>query len=113
MCNRTAILSGRRTLGTWDNRKTDRKLDSRQAGDGAPGRGFATSFAAYSDVAMSTPNKILLDPYSRTIDMLFSEHDKARLESLGQVLWFDGSPAPDAYIDEHLPAAIADAQEAA
>lgn len=107
MCNRIAILSGRRAVGTWDNRKTDRKLDSRQAGDGAPGRGFATSFTAYSDVAMSTPNKILLDPYSRTIDMLFSEHDKARLESLGQVLWFDGSPAPDAYIDEHLPAAIA------
>jgi phosphoglycerate dehydrogenase-like enzyme len=46
---------------------------------------------------------ILLDPYPRPIDLIFSSQDKARLERLGRVVWHDGSPASDALIEEHLP----------
>jgi len=53
---------------------------------------------------MQTPEQIiLLDPYPRLIDLIFSAQDKARLERLGRVVWHDGSPAPDALIEEHLP----------
>jgi phosphoglycerate dehydrogenase-like enzyme len=50
---------------------------------------------------------ILLDPYPRPIDLIFSSQDKARLERLGRVIWHDGPQAPDALIDEHLPNTIA------
>ena len=57
---------------------------------------------------MTTPDPIiLLDPHPRTIDQLFSAHDKARLEKLGRVIWHDGSPASDAHIDRYLPNTIA------
>ncbi len=45
---------------------------------------------------------ILLDPYPRPIELIFSPEDKARLEQLGSVIWHDGSPAPDTLIEEHL-----------
>ena len=50
---------------------------------------------------------ILLDPYPRPIELIFSPEDKARLEQLGRVIWHDGSPAPDALIEEHLPNTVA------
>jgi len=56
---------------------------------------------------MNTPHSIILDPYGRTIDMLFGEREKQRLESLGRVLWFDGERAPDEHIERHLPDAVA------
>jgi phosphoglycerate dehydrogenase-like enzyme len=50
---------------------------------------------------------ILFDPYPRPVDLIFSAEDKARLEKLGRVAWHDGPPAPDAFIEEHLPNAVA------
>ncbi|MEN9934547.1 MAG: hypothetical protein RLZZ387_1126 [Chloroflexota bacterium] len=50
---------------------------------------------------------ILLDPYPRPLDLIFSPEDRARLESLGHVIWHDGPPAPDDHIDRHLPEAVA------
>ena len=46
---------------------------------------------------------ILFDPHPRPIDLLFSEASKARLNTLGQVIWHEGTPAPDEYIDKYLP----------
>lgn len=50
---------------------------------------------------------ILLDPHPRPVDLIFSTQDKARLEKLGRVIWHDGSPAPNALIEEHLPDVVA------
>ena len=50
---------------------------------------------------------ILFDPYPRTIDLMFSPEDKARLARLGRVVWYEGPPAPDAFIEEHLPHTVA------
>ena len=49
---------------------------------------------------------ILVDAYPRPIDLIFSPEDKARLEKLGRVIWYDGEPAPDALIEEHLPETV-------
>jgi phosphoglycerate dehydrogenase-like enzyme len=48
---------------------------------------------------------VLLDPYPRSINQIFDASTKARLESLGEVLWPDdeSTPASDDYIDRHLP----------
>jgi phosphoglycerate dehydrogenase-like enzyme len=48
-----------------------------------------------------------MDPHPRAIDLIFSPQDKARLEGLGHVIWHEGSPAPDALIEHHLPNAVA------
>jgi phosphoglycerate dehydrogenase-like enzyme len=48
---------------------------------------------------------ILLDPYPRAVDSLFDPKLKARLETLGKVVWHDGPPAKDEFIDKHLPSA--------
>ena len=50
---------------------------------------------------------ILLDPHPRSVDLIFSEQDKKRLESIARVLWFDGQAAPEQYIDQHLAKAVA------
>jgi phosphoglycerate dehydrogenase-like enzyme len=50
---------------------------------------------------------ILFDPHPRRIDALFGASAKRRLESLGRVVWHDGSPAPDAHIDRYLPETLA------
>jgi phosphoglycerate dehydrogenase-like enzyme len=50
---------------------------------------------------------ILLDPYPRAIDLIFDAPTKQRLQSLGQVIWHEGTPASDAYLDQHLPEAVA------
>ncbi|MGE9294013.1 MAG: hydroxyacid dehydrogenase [Puniceicoccales bacterium] len=52
---------------------------------------------------MSEQPLILFDPHPRPIDLLFSEAEKARLNRLGQVIWHEGTPAPDEYIDKYLP----------
>ncbi|HEY1791501.1 MAG TPA: hydroxyacid dehydrogenase [Opitutaceae bacterium] len=51
--------------------------------------------------------KILLDPHPRRTDALFSAGAKRRLESLGEVVWHDGGPAPDGHIDRHLADTVA------
>lgn len=56
---------------------------------------------------MTTSNVILFDPYPRTIADTFSAHDKARLENLGHVIWHDGTPATNEFIEQHLPNTIA------
>lgn len=57
---------------------------------------------------MSDSEKIiLLDPYPRPLELIFSSEDKARLERLGRVVWHDGLPAPDEHIEKYLPDAIA------
>src|SRR5688500_19744515 len=50
---------------------------------------------------------ILLDPHPRSIDLIFSAEDKARLERLGRVVWHDGSPAADEHVERYLPEAFA------
>ena len=42
----------------------------------------------------STEKIIILDPYPRDSNVVFSDEDKRRLESLGRVIWHDGSRAP-------------------
>lgn len=48
---------------------------------------------------------ILFDPFPRSIAQIFDSETKSRLESLGEVIWHDGSPATDAHIDNYLPEA--------
>lgn len=50
---------------------------------------------------------ILLDPHPRRVDVIFDASTKARLETLGNIVSHDGSPAPAEYIDHYLPEAIA------
>jgi phosphoglycerate dehydrogenase-like enzyme len=56
---------------------------------------------------MTNPPLILLDPYPRPIDLIFSAADRTRLERLGRVVWHDGPPASDAHIERYLPEAVA------
>jgi phosphoglycerate dehydrogenase-like enzyme len=57
---------------------------------------------------MSASEKvIILDPYPRYSNVIFSAEDRRRLESLGRVVWHDGSPAPDSLIEENLANAVA------
>src|SRR5262245_19420253 len=57
---------------------------------------------------MQTSDRVILfDPHPRRIDLIFSPQDKTRLERLGRVIWHDGSPTPDALIEQHLPNAVA------
>lgn len=55
----------------------------------------------------TSPPLILLDPYPRPVDLIFSPEDKARLERLGRVIWHDGPPAADEQIERYLPEAVA------
>ncbi len=48
---------------------------------------------------------IVLDPYPRTLDQIFTPGDRARLEALGPVAWHDGPLRDD--IDALLPEAVA------
>lgn len=50
---------------------------------------------------------ILLDPHPRTLDLIFSDEDRARLERLGRVVWHDGSQATDEHVEKYLPEAVA------
>jgi phosphoglycerate dehydrogenase-like enzyme len=50
---------------------------------------------------------IILDPFPRYSDVIFSPEDRRRLEAMGRVVWHDGSPAPAAHIDDNLPNAVA------
>ncbi|MEI7644843.1 MAG: hydroxyacid dehydrogenase [Chloroflexales bacterium] len=50
---------------------------------------------------------ILMDPYPRPLDLILSSVDRERLGRLGRVIWHEGSPAPDALIEAHLPNAVA------
>jgi phosphoglycerate dehydrogenase-like enzyme len=50
---------------------------------------------------------ILLDPYPRSVSQIFDSATQQRLESLGEVIWHEGTAAPDAHIDKYLPQATA------
>jgi phosphoglycerate dehydrogenase-like enzyme len=50
---------------------------------------------------------IVLDPYPRTLDQIFTPADRKRLEMLGQVRWHDGPPLVDDEVEPLLPEAIA------
>lgn len=50
---------------------------------------------------------ILLDPYPRPLDLIFSAADRARLEDLGQVIWHEGTRAPAELVEQHLPDVVA------
>lgn len=52
-------------------------------------------------------NVIILDPYPRDSNVVFSAEDKRRLEALGKVIWDDGGRVPDEQIDRYLPNAVA------
>ncbi|MCW8133030.1 MAG: hydroxyacid dehydrogenase [Planctomycetota bacterium] len=55
---------------------------------------------------MSQP-VILFDPFPRTKDLILTAEDFARLENLGEVVAYPELKVPDAFIDEHLPEAVA------
>ena len=48
---------------------------------------------------------IVLDPYPRPLDLIFTAGDRTRLESLGPVSWHDGPPRVD--VEALLPEAVA------
>lgn len=50
---------------------------------------------------------ILLDPHPRPVDLIFDGPTRTRLETLGEVVWHDGSPASDEHIECYLPKAVA------
>ena len=50
---------------------------------------------------------ILVDPYPRTLDQIFSPKTRARLEALAPVTWHDGPPADAALVEALLPELIA------
>lgn len=50
---------------------------------------------------------ILVDPYPRTLDQIFSPATRARLEALGRTVWHEGRPAPDDAVEEVLPDTVA------
>jgi phosphoglycerate dehydrogenase-like enzyme len=50
---------------------------------------------------------ILLDPHPRRVDLIFSPETKARLESLGRVIWHDGTEAPADHIERYLHETVA------
>jgi phosphoglycerate dehydrogenase-like enzyme len=56
---------------------------------------------------MSFEPTILLDPYPRRLDTIFSPEDKARLERIGHVLWHDGPLLQDAVVEEQLTNLVA------
>jgi phosphoglycerate dehydrogenase-like enzyme len=56
---------------------------------------------------VKTPPIILLDPHPRHLDAIFDAPTRRRLESLGRVIWHDGSPAPAEHIERYLPEAVA------
>ncbi len=49
-----------------------------------------------------TTNVVLVDPYPRTLDQIFTAATRLRLESLAEVVWHDGPPAPDELVEAHL-----------
>jgi phosphoglycerate dehydrogenase-like enzyme len=59
-------------------------------------------------MSMPAPKPLILtDPHPRPVDLIFDPMTKARLEAMGDVVWHDGSPASDDFIDRHLPEAVA------
>ncbi len=50
---------------------------------------------------------ILVDPYPRTLDQIFSAESRARLEALAPVTWHDGPPAGPELVERLLPELIA------
>ncbi len=50
---------------------------------------------------------ILLDPYPRTLDQIFTAEDRERLERLGEVRWHDGPPLADEVVEPLLPELVA------
>jgi phosphoglycerate dehydrogenase-like enzyme len=50
---------------------------------------------------------ILLDPYPRALDLIFTPADRARLEALAPVAWHDGAPLSDEEVESRLPELLA------
>ncbi len=50
---------------------------------------------------------IVLDPYPRTLDQIFTPADRARLQRLGPVRWHDGPPLADDDVEPLLAETIA------
>ena len=50
---------------------------------------------------------ILVDPYPRTLDQIFSAMSRARLEALAPVAWQDGPPADADLVESLLPELVA------
>ena len=51
---------------------------------------------------------ILVDPHPRPISLIFDAATKARLEGLGEVVWYEESgPAPEEWVERFLPRADA------
>ncbi|WP_043586828.1 hydroxyacid dehydrogenase [Geminisphaera colitermitum] len=52
---------------------------------------------------MKTNNLILFDPHPRPLAQLFDAVTRQRLETLGEVIYHDDAPLPDADIEKYLP----------
>ena len=50
---------------------------------------------------------ILVDPYPRTLDQIFSPETRARLDALDSVTWHDGPPAGPDVVEPLLPELVA------
>ena len=50
---------------------------------------------------------ILVDPYPRTLDQIFSPEARARIEAIAPVTWHDGSPAGPDLVEPLLPELVA------
>jgi phosphoglycerate dehydrogenase-like enzyme len=50
---------------------------------------------------------ILLDPYPRPLDLIFTPRDRGRLEALAPVAWHDGPPLAEAEVEDRLGEAFA------
>jgi phosphoglycerate dehydrogenase-like enzyme len=58
------------------------------------------------DTAMDKP-VIIVDPHPRTVPLIFSDTDLARLNALGRVVITEEKRASDAFMNTHLPEAVA------
>ena len=50
---------------------------------------------------------ILLDPYPRALDLIFTPRDRERLEALGPVAWHDGAPLDAEEVEARLDEVVA------
>ncbi len=46
--------------------------------------------------------KLLFDPYPRSMDLIFTERDRQRFESLFDIVSWEGERMPDSMVEEHI-----------
>lgn len=74
---------------------------------GTPPRQPSRPFFDMIPLSSQSRPLILLDPHPRSLNLIFDASTRARLESLGEVIWHDGSPASGEHVEKYLPHATA------